>query len=158
MVRPLEEPLRTWNTRRGGGSVDEEGGRLRRPGPARRNAEARRVRWWPGAGACWWPARGDASVPPPHRTAPAPTRWARALQKPLPLAGNTFPRRRVASQTKPIQECHPEQSEGSLAGPRSFALLRMTRLLLRMTRLNRLRLTRNSSSVKWIGACRRPVC
>src|SRR5258708_1357321 len=37
-----------------------------------------------------------------------------------------------------ISLCHPEQSEGSLAGPRSFALLRMTRL-------HRLRLTRNSS-------------
>jgi len=43
MVRPLEEPLRTWHTRRGGGGVDEEGGRLRRPGLAMRNAEARRV-------------------------------------------------------------------------------------------------------------------
>ncbi len=28
--------------------------------------------------------QGDASVPPPHRTAPAPTRWAGALQNPTP--------------------------------------------------------------------------
>jgi len=42
------------------------------------------------------------------------------------LGGNTFQRRRVASQTKPIQECHPERSEGSLSGERSFAALRMT--------------------------------
>jgi len=34
MLRPLEEPMRTWNSRRGGGGVDEAGGRLRRPGPA----------------------------------------------------------------------------------------------------------------------------
>src|SRR5436305_8237020 len=40
---------------------------------------------------------------------------------------NTFQRRRFASQTKPIQECHPERSEGSLAGQRSFAALRMTK-------------------------------
>src|SRR5205807_686655 len=48
---------------------------------------------------------------------------------------NPFQRRRVASQTKPIQECHPfaslragsECSEGSLARQRSFAALRMTK-------------------------------
>src|SRR2546429_2758287 len=43
------------------------------------------------------------------------------------LEVNTFPRRRFASQTKPLQECHPERSEGSLAGQRSFAALRMTK-------------------------------
>src|SRR5258708_29156679 len=43
------------------------------------------------------------------------------------LAGNTFQRRRCARQTKPLQECHPERSEGSRAGQRSFALLRMTK-------------------------------
>jgi len=37
---------------------------------------------------------------------------------------NTFQRRRFASQTKPRKECHPERSEGSLAGQRSFAALR----------------------------------
>src|SRR5260370_40140588 len=47
-----------------------------------------------------------------------------------------------------ISLCHPERSEGSLAGQRSFAALRMTLLPLRMTLLNRLRLTRNSSYVK----------
>jgi hypothetical protein len=31
-----------------------------------------------------------------------------------------------ASQAKPLQNCHPERSEGSLAGHRSFAALRMT--------------------------------
>src|SRR5206468_12100877 len=43
------------------------------------------------------------------------------------LAGNTFQRRRFASQMKPIQDCHPERSEGSLSGERSFAALRMTK-------------------------------
>jgi hypothetical protein len=33
LLRPLEEPLRTGHARRGGGGVDEAGGRLRRPGP-----------------------------------------------------------------------------------------------------------------------------
>jgi len=37
-----------------------------------------------------------------------------------------------------ISLCHPERSEGSLAGQRSFAALRMTLL-------HRLRLTRNTS-------------
>src|SRR5436305_14783060 len=32
--------------------------------------------------------------------------------------------RRVASQTQPMQECHPERSEGSLSAERSFAALR----------------------------------
>src|SRR2546429_9667602 len=41
--------------------------------------------------------------------------------------GNPFQRRRFTSQTKPIQECHPERSEGSLSGERSFAALRMTK-------------------------------
>ncbi len=40
---------------------------------------------------------------------------------------NPFQLRRVASQTKPLQECHPERSEGSLSGQRSFAALRMTK-------------------------------
>src|SRR5437764_13442813 len=40
---------------------------------------------------------------------------------------NTFQRRRFASQMKPIQDCHPERSEGSLSGERSFAPLRMTK-------------------------------
>src|SRR5437588_1478320 len=44
-----------------------------------------------------------------------------------PTRGNPFQRRRVASQTKPLQECHPERSEGSLFGERSFAALRMTK-------------------------------
>jgi hypothetical protein len=45
-----------------------------------------------------------------------------------------------------IALCHPEQSEGSLAGHRSFAEFTLSEAHgLRMTRLNRLRLTRNSS-------------
>jgi len=44
-----------------------------------------------------------------------------------PLAGNTFQRRRCARQTKPMQECHPERSAGSLSGERSLAALRMTK-------------------------------
>src|SRR5437588_11095864 len=40
---------------------------------------------------------------------------------------NPFQIRRVASQTKPLQQCHPERSEGSLSGERSFAALRMTK-------------------------------
>src|SRR2546423_13958863 len=32
-----------------------------------------------------------------------------------PTRDNTFQIRRFASQTKPIQDCHPERSEGSLA-------------------------------------------
>src|SRR6266496_6704763 len=39
---------------------------------------------------------------------------------------DTFQIGRCASQTKPMQECHPERSEGSLSGERSFAALRMT--------------------------------
>src|SRR5258706_14043237 len=43
------------------------------------------------------------------------------------LAPNTFQIRRFASHTKPIQAGHPERSEGSLSGQRSFAALRMTK-------------------------------
>src|SRR6266849_807026 len=50
-----------------------------------------------------------------------------------------------------ISLCHPERSEGSLTGQRSFAALRMTLL-------NRLRLTRNTSYLKCIGPCGRPSC
>src|SRR5437667_9331326 len=42
------------------------------------------------------------------------------------LVANPFQIRRIASQTRPIQQCHPERSEGSLPGRRSFAALRMT--------------------------------
>src|SRR2546427_9170541 len=48
---------------------------------------------------------------------------------------NAIQIRRFASQTKPMQDCHPERSEGSLSGGRSFAALRMTKrdgLLLEM--------------------------
>src|SRR5881296_3178878 len=49
-------------------------------------------------------------------------------------------------QEETISLCHPERSEGSLAGQRSFAALRMTLLY-------RLRLTRTTSYLKCIGAC-----
>jgi hypothetical protein len=69
---------------------------------------------------------------------------------------NTFQRRRFASQTKPLQECHPERSEGSLSGERSFAALRMTKpdaLLFEMYWPNaRLRISRIDSPHCVMGA------
>jgi hypothetical protein len=57
-----------------------------------------------------------------------------------------------------ISLCHPEHSEGSLAGQRSFAVLRACPERSEgMTILPRLRLTRKTSSLKWIGACPCPV-
>src|SRR6266446_10678806 len=50
-----------------------------------------------------------------------------------------------------VSLCHPERSEGSLAGQRSFAALRMTIL-------HRLRLTRKTSYLKCIGPCGCQVC
>src|SRR2546422_9177011 len=54
-----------------------------------------------------------------------------------------------------VSLCHPERSEGSPAGQRSFAALRMTIL-------HRLRLTRKTSYLKCIGVkgdpCGRPEC
>src|SRR2546421_8675699 len=47
------------------------------------------------------------------------------------------------SKKRASRFCHPERSEGSLSGQRSFAALRMTIL-------PRLRLTRKTSSLKWI--------
>src|SRR5436309_14900406 len=49
-----------------------------------------------------------------------------------------------------ISLCHPERSEGSLSGERSFAALRMTLL-------KRLRLTRKTSSLKCIAPKPPPV-
>ena len=43
------------------------------------------------AGTGGWPARGDASVPLPRRTAPAPTRLAGALPKPYPCKHSPRP-------------------------------------------------------------------
>src|SRR2546429_4340122 len=48
------------------------------------------------------------------------------------------PRGTIHFNEETISLCHPERSEGSLAGQRSFAALRMTLL-------HRLRLTRNTS-------------
>src|SRR2546421_4459209 len=53
------------------------------------------------------------------------------------------PRGTIHFNEETISLCHPERSEGSLAGQRSFATLRMTLL-------HRLRLTRKTSSLKWI--------
>ena len=86
MLRPLEEPMRTWTSRRGGVVWTRRGDAC--VAPAKRCAtglHTRVPRESRGAGACGWLAQGDASVPPPHRTAPAPTRVADALQKTLPL-------------------------------------------------------------------------
>ena len=52
--------------------------------------------------------------------------WRRSTKGTAATRAKTFQRRRVASQTKPMQPCHPECSEGSLARQRSFAALRMT--------------------------------
>src|SRR6266487_4026041 len=53
-----------------------------------------------------------------------------------------------------ISLCHPERSEGSLAGQRSFAEFTLSGAnVLRMTLLYRLRLTRTTSYLKCIGAC-----
>lgn len=79
---------------------------------------------WRGAGVCGWPAQGDASVPPPHRTAPAPTQWAGALQKNLLLGGATWGGRKV-SQTFLPQGSRPAQPRprpyGRQWGPRKPA-------------------------------------
>src|SRR5689334_21641827 len=40
---------------------------------------------------------------------------------------NTLERGRCGNQTKPMQECHPERSEGSVSDERFFASLRMTK-------------------------------
>src|SRR5205807_9801178 len=56
----------------------------------------------------------------------ASARWASLIQGDH-KGSMPFHIRRFASQMKPIQECHPERSEGSLAGQRSFAALRMTK-------------------------------
>src|SRR6266566_1050646 len=58
------------------------------------------------------------------------------------------------SMTELHLSCHPERSAGSLSGERCFAEFPLSAAHgLRMTRLHRLRLTRNSSSLKCIGAC-----
>jgi len=66
MVRPLEEPVRTWTSRRGGGGVDEEGGRKRHPiginlspNPGCRRGEG----GWVDAGWAFMVARGGACWP-----------------------------------------------------------------------------------------------
>src|SRR5437879_4199794 len=67
---------------------------------------------------CAPPDRGDASVPPPHRATPAPTRLAGALQKPTSERGlgpTTFQRRDPlalssrAHNEETLSLCHPER-------------------------------------------------
>ncbi len=126
MLRPLEEPLHTGYARRGGGGVDEAGGRLRRPGtaPAHSCTSPSIVLIVPVQ--CAPPGRGDASVPPPHRSTPAPTRWAGALQKNLPLRDLARPSTKDIGAGLPCpppmmkmndqsRSCHAERSEASLA-------------------------------------------
>ena len=62
---------------------------------------------------------------------------------PIRLQRRSSRYRPIHFKKETIALCHPERSEGSLSGERSFALLRMTLL-------NRLRLTRNSSYLKCI--------
>src|SRR6266849_10154647 len=54
-------------------------------------------------------------------------RVRRVVLQPGTRKGQYISNKRFASQTKPMQDCHPERSEGSLAGQRSFAPLRMTK-------------------------------
>src|SRR5438105_9800973 len=68
-----------------------------------------------------------------------------------PISPSAFQRsspdpRPIHFKEETISLCHPERSEGSLSGERSFAPLRMTIL-------NRLRLTRKTSYLKWIEPC-----
>jgi len=123
LLRPLEEPLRTGHARRGGGGVDEEGGRLRRPGPtpARSCAAPSIVLIMPVQ--CAPPGRGDASVPPPHRSTPAPTRLMGTLQKNLPLRAPLPPLRDATGVHLSIS--------GHLTDPHRSAPTRMMRSVCR---------------------------
>jgi hypothetical protein len=72
MVRPLEKPVRAWTSRRGGGGVDEVGGRLRRPG---RPPHAPAPRLFRGTRVCRplrtaWPGRRKRPHATPLHTRP----------------------------------------------------------------------------------------
>src|SRR5258708_21786684 len=105
LLRSLEEPLRTGHARRGGGGVDAAEGRLRRPGPASARSCALPSIVLIMPVQCAPPGRGDASVPPPHRSTPAPTRLMGTLQKNLPLRAPHPPLRdwRALSQKLPLR-------------------------------------------------------
>src|SRR5258708_35978425 len=93
MLRPLEEPLHTGYARRGGGGVDEAGGRLRRPGtaPAHSCTSPSIVLIMPVQ--CAPPGPGDASVPPPHRSTPlTPTKSNKRITYPAFLVLGLGPR------------------------------------------------------------------
>jgi hypothetical protein len=94
---------------------------------------------WCGGGTLASPWAGQPTVPAPRRPHRAPSHLglphtrhagersaATTRSRGARSSSNTFQRRRFARQPKPIQECHPERSEGSLSGERSFAALRMT--------------------------------
>src|SRR6266404_5749352 len=77
--------------------------------------------------------------------------WTPPLSPGLALTGISaqshhtwHPQGAIHFKEESISLCHPERSEGSLAGQRSFAALRMTVL-------HRLRLTRKTSSLKCIA-------
>src|SRR5437773_10443621 len=79
----------------------------------------------------------------------------------LPFVGvmrsSWHPQGPIQFKYETISLCHPERSEGSLAGQRSFAEFTLSGANgLRMTLLHRLRLTRTTSSLKCIGPCPRP--
>jgi hypothetical protein len=93
-----------------------------------------------GGGTLASPWAGQPTVPAPRRPHRAPSHLglphtchagersaATTRSRGVRSSSNTIQIRRVARQTKPMQQCHPERSEGSLAGPRSFAALRMTK-------------------------------
>ncbi len=76
-----------------------------------------------------------------HPHAPAPRHIGESSHK-RELTGSGRPQARPSFKEETISLCHPERSEGSHAGQRSFATLRMTLL-------NRSCLTRKLSSLKY---------
>src|SRR5947209_3806533 len=75
----------------------------------------------------------DGSPPGGQYISNSPCSWRSTLNDEIHGA--------ISGEEESIWLCHPERSEGSLSGERSFAALRMTIL-------NRLRLTRKTSSLK----------
>ena len=87
-----------------------------------------------------------------RRTARTTQYWCKPLHRldgPIRRIVGVIPCGQYHFKEETISLCHPEHSEGSPSSERSFAALRMTLL-------HRLRLTRNTSSLKWIVPCGRP--